>query len=119
MRRVLIIEDEPDIREDIADILTEEGFNVATAENGDVGLKLLRNGMFCVVLLDLMMPVLDGWAFRAEQVKDSAIAKVPVVVVSGDGHVEQKVSSLKASGYLKKPFAVDDLVEIVTRFCQA
>ena len=119
MRRVLIIEDETDIREDIADILAEEGFNVATAENGADGLKKLRSGLFCVVLLDLMMPVLDGWAFRAEQVKDTKIANVPVVVVSGDGHVEQKVTSLKAAGYLKKPFAVDDLMEMVTRFCQS
>jgi DNA-binding response OmpR family regulator len=118
MARVLIIEDDSEIREDLAEILSEEGFQVATAANGADGLRQLRQEPCCVVLLDLMMPVLDGWGFRAQQTKDPTIAAVPVLVVSGASDVPQRARALNAAGYLRKPFGLDELVKAVGPFCR-
>jgi CheY-like chemotaxis protein len=116
---VLIVEDDPDIRDTIAQILQEEGYDVAAASNGKEALDKLESGPVPkLILLDLMMPVMDGWLFRAEQQKrDRSIADIPVVVLSADGNVRQQAVNLKANGHLRKPVGIDALLETVERYC--
>jgi CheY-like chemotaxis protein len=117
---ILIVEDDFDIREVLTEVLVDEGYCVAGAANGKEGLALLNaGGRPKIVLLDLMMPVMSGWQFVAEQRKNHALAGIPVVVVSADGNLQQKAASLKASGFLRKPVEIDDLLEVVARYCRS
>src|SRR5215510_3339584 len=86
MPSVLIVEDDRDTREMLARFLELEGFEVREAANGQLALETLHeNGATCVILLDLMMPVMNGWQFRLAQVMDPDIAEIPVVVVTAAG----------------------------------
>lgn len=115
---VLVVEDEAEIREDVADILREEGYEVVTAANGAEALERLRAGAPpCVILLDLMMPIMNGLEFRSAQLSDPAVAGVPVVIVSGAGNARQKALDLHAVGHLAKPFQLRDLLATVARYC--
>ena len=115
---VLIIEDDDEIREILAEMLAERGYPVATARNGVEGLAALRSGdPPCVVLLDLMMPVMDGWTVRAEMLADPALAHIPVVVVSGAADLEQKSSQLQAARVITKPVKWPVLLESVRTYC--
>jgi CheY-like chemotaxis protein len=82
IRRVLVVEDEPDVREPVAQLLAVAGFEVAAAANGLEALRLARSSPPDVIVLDLMMPVMNGWEFRRAQRADPALAAIPVVVVS-------------------------------------
>jgi CheY-like chemotaxis protein len=119
MHRILLIEDEELLREGLKQILEEDGCRVAATADGAAAMELLRNGNFspCMILLDLMMPVLDGWGFRAQQQQDPSLASIPVVVVSADGGVPQKAAALGASAYLQKPVDIDQLLATVRRYC--
>jgi CheY-like chemotaxis protein len=64
-----------------------------------------------------MMPIMDGWQFRAEQVRDARLAAIPVIVISAGADIEQKASSLGAVGYFRKPLEVDALLDAVGRCC--
>ena len=119
-RAVMLVEDDGDIRGMITMLLELEGYRVLATSNGHDALQLLRDGERpCVILLDLMMPVMNGWQFRAEQARDPAIAEIPVVVISGDGRGAEKSTSIQASGYLKKPIDLDTLLSTVGRFACA
>ena len=104
-------------RETIALVLESAGYAVKSAANGAEALSVLRGGSDrpCLVLLDLMMPVMDGRQFRNAQRRDPAVANIPVVVLSGDGRIESKAAELGADAYLRKPIGVDDLLDVVTR----
>ena len=117
---VLVVEDDLDIRESIAETLDDEGFHVAAAANGREALRKLEGagGAPCVILLDLMMPDMDGWQFRKEQARNPTLATIPVVVVSADGNVGETAQSLGAAGHLRKPIQIHELVEMVLRFCK-
>lgn len=118
-KRILIVEDERDTREILQEILEMEGFNVVTAENGEVGLKLLQNAEEpCLILLDLMMPVMNGWEFlEALQLPHNhVLATIPVVVVSAIADLaaaEQKYNC----DYMKKPVNVESLVALAHQHC--
>jgi CheY-like chemotaxis protein len=115
---VLIVEDDNDVREALVEVLTFEGYRVATATNGlDAIEQLRRDGPPDLILLDLMMPVMDGRQFRAAQVKEAAFADVPVIVISADGQVDQKIAGLGISAYLRKPIEVEDLLDLISRHC--
>ena len=117
---VLIVEDDPDIRETIAQVLEEEGYPSEVASNGKEALaKLSENARFGLILLDLMMPVMDGWQFRAAMQRDPNMSGIPVVVISADGDVQRKASSIKASGYVRKPVAIHQLLAVVEHYCKA
>jgi CheY-like chemotaxis protein len=116
---ILIVEDDFDIRDALTQILEEEGYTVATAANGREALDALAGGpMPSLILLDLMMPIMNGWQFRAEQLKDARLASVPVLVISADPHLQAKVAMLGAVGILKKPIMLDDLLAAVESRCQ-
>lgn len=118
---ILVVEDDFDIRDTLAQILEAEGYIVSGAANGLEALELLRRdgaGAPALILLDLMMPVMNGWQFRAEQLQDPKLASIPVVVISADASVHQKAASIEAAGFLKKPVQLDTLLETVGRFAQ-
>ena len=111
MARVLIVEDDLEIRDALAQVLEIEGHEVWCAPNGCAGLLEARLHHPDVILLDLMMPVMDGWRFRSEQKLDPSIAAIPVVVVSALG----ARSDIDAVAFLPKPCDVIDLLAVVER----
>jgi CheY-like chemotaxis protein len=114
---VLIVEDDLDTREMLGRFLELEGYKVETAENGKRALERLGSGVgACVILLDLMMPVMDGWQFRQEQIRDASLADIPVIVVSAAGR--ERLEKIQANAYLSKPVDLDELLGCVTQFCR-
>jgi CheY-like chemotaxis protein len=112
---ILIVEDDADVREDLADLLRHKGYEVTTAANGrdaHDGIQGLA-GRPDLILLDLMMPVMDGWQFRALQLQDPALATIPVVILSGAGDVRREAAALGAAGYVKKPFKLNVLLSAI------
>ena len=112
-RTVLVVDDDYDLRETMRDVLEEEGYLVQTASNGQDALDCLRDGESPeVVLLDLMMPVMDGWHFLDEIARDSALADIPVVVMSAS---KEGLRSLGDKVFLGKPLDYHNLVTAVAR----
>jgi CheY-like chemotaxis protein len=118
---VFIVEDDFDIREVLSELLTDEGYAVAGAANGRDALQSLTGGapQPKLILLDLMMPVMSGSEFIAEQRRRAELAAIPVVVVSADSNLQQKAASLGANGSLRKPIEIDRLLATVKRYCQS
>lgn len=118
---VMLVEDDALVRSSLKEALEDEGVTVLTADNGLVALEILRTGARpCVILLDLMMPVMDAWMFRAEQQRDPILASIPVVVLSAADHLEQRASTLgELAGCLKKPLDLETLLLMVRRHCIA
>ena len=115
---VLVVDDDIDIREAICLVLSHSGYRTLTASNGEEALNTLRaEAAIDLVLLDMMMPVMDGWGFRNAQPDGPAFSKIPVVVLTGDGRASSKAQVIGASGYLKKPLDLDDLLRVVARHC--
>jgi CheY-like chemotaxis protein len=115
---ILIVEDDPDLARLMAEVLDAAGYRTAIAANGREALEPLRmNNRPDLILLDMMMPVMDGWAFREEQRKLLEAASIPVVVVTADGDARRKAASLQAAGYLAKPISIDGLLGAVERVC--
>ncbi len=113
---VLIIEDDPDLRDAWGELLSGEGYEVATAADGREGLRRLgAPPRPCLVLLDLMLPAMDGFEFRLRQLEDPALAAIPVIVFSGGGDVERKVARLGVAASLTKPLDLGTLLEHVAR----
>ena len=116
---VLIVEDDEDIRADLAAILRLKGFAVAEAANGLEALARMRDELPCVLLLDLMMPEMNGWELGAVMRAEERLAGVPIVVVSGAGRLDQSTSTLSPAAVLPKPFELNHLLDVVRRFCPA
>ena len=115
---VLIVEDDPDTREMLGKFLELEGFRVETASNGQQALDKLETGIkACVIVLDLMMPVMDGWQFRRRQTEDARIAKIPTIIVSAAGR--DRMAQVSADAYLAKPIDMDELLTRVSEFCRS
>jgi CheY-like chemotaxis protein len=113
---VLIVEDDLDTREMLGRFLELEGFRVETAENGRQALDRLESGAeACVILLDLMMPVMDGWQFRREQIRRATLAKIPVIVVSAAGR--ERFEQIDANAYLSKPVDLEELLARIYEYC--
>ena len=115
-RVILVIEDDPDVRSMITILLGLEGYRVSAAENGREALDVLHGGMHPdLILVDLMMPVMNGWQFRAEQTRDPSIASIPAVVISGGDRIAEHSQALGAADYLRKPIDLDVLLATVQR----
>jgi CheY-like chemotaxis protein len=115
---ILIVEDDADQRESLADLLQHEGYRVAKAANGREALQHLRSvEPPCIILLDLMMPVMNGWEFREQQQQDPRLSAIPVAVVTGIRNMVDRVSALGAVGYFQKPVDLDALLETVATYC--
>lgn len=116
---ILVVEDDLDIREVMRMVLEASGYQVLEAGDGVEALGVVRAHRPCVILLDLMMPGMDGFQFRESQLQDPAIASIPVVIASGGGTVPEKASELGAAGYLVKPMDVQSLLALVGALCRA
>ena len=113
---VFVVEDDVDTRDMMGRFLELEGFTVEVAANGKQALERLNAGVHpCVILLDLMMPVMDGWQFRSQQIRDAAIASIPVIVVSAAG--KERMADIEANAYLSKPVDLEQLLAEVTQYC--
>ena len=118
MPTVLIIEDDPDMRELERTALECWGFDVHVAPNGREGLRVLSEHRPCVILLDLMMPIMDGLTFLAERRRNAHTAEVPVVCVSAAGpEMMDHALRLGARECLHKPTDLDELCERVGAYC--
>jgi len=112
--RILVVEDDRQILAIVSLLLEDEGYEIVTASDGRQALARLREGANPdLIILDLMLPSLDGWEFRAIQRADPELARIPVLVVSADASA--KARAIDATSFLRKPFGVDDLLDRVRR----
>jgi CheY-like chemotaxis protein len=116
---IFIVEDSVDIRELITLFYESEGYEVGTAANGQQALDTLHSleELPSFLLLDLMMPTMDGYEFRKLQEKDSILAGIPIVVMTADSNASTRAISLGAHGYIKKPVDLSSLIDIASKFC--
>jgi two-component system, chemotaxis family, chemotaxis protein CheY len=113
---VLVIEDDVDVRQVLAQVLTDEGYGVDCAEDGAAGLAKLQGGARpSVILLDLWMPRVDGFAFRSAQLARAETADIPVVVVTAGGVAPQEMAALGLTYVLRKPPDLEILLRVVRR----
>lgn len=117
MSPVLVVDDDFEIRESLAEILREEGYTVCTSENGSVALEALKGGLAPgLVLLDLMMPVMDGTTLCRTCKQDPVLASIPVVILSADRGVSQKALACGANAHLLKPIQLEKLLKTVAQY---
>lgn len=110
---VLVVDDDPDILEALSEILEAEGFKIRRARHGKEALDRLEPSPPQLILLDLMMPVMDGWEF-AQQLKQKALTPdIPIIVLSADRNVGTKAREIGAVGHLAKPFELNELLSLV------
>jgi CheY-like chemotaxis protein len=116
-RSVLIVDDDYPLREGLRNLIAGEGFRPLVAANGAEALEIIhREGPPLLILLDLMMPVMDGWQFQAELEKSPELLEVPVIILSD--HVQSRViaGARGARFFVRKPFAVPELLAYVDRY---
>lgn len=118
-KRVLIVDDDEDIRRNLEDLMVFEGYDVETAEDGVRGLALLRTAavMPDVILLDLMMPRMDGFQFREALETDPKFSSIPIIVMTADGHVDAKKRRLGAVTLVRKPIDIDNFLVAIAALC--
>ncbi|HEX9296951.1 MAG TPA: response regulator [Polyangiaceae bacterium] len=115
-RIVLVVDDDQDIRDALCELLREEGYRPVQAANGEEAFGYLNSREPpCVILLDLMMPVMDGWEFRRRQQRDPNFSKIPVVVITAAGSFG--ASSIAAERVLPKPLQLEQILEALQQYC--
>lgn len=118
MPELLLVEDDRDVREAIAEVLEQEGYAVAQARSGAEALQHLSGATAppSAILLDLMMPVMDGWEFLSRREKNGHWASIPVVVISADSTARERIEAQTGIvAYLRKPIDIDQLLDILAR----
>ena len=117
-RSILIVEDDQDLREALSEVLRDEGYSVAGAADGREALdRLRRDPRPSLILLDLTMPVMNGWQFRAEQREDPILSRIPVVVLSAGDHLLEEMVPLGIENYVNKPIELGQLLRTIERCC--
>ena len=116
-KTVMLVEDDDDERDALAALLEQEDYCVLQAPNGAEALKILeaKPDACQIILLDLMMPIMNGWDFRRLQKRRAELAKIPVVLMSAGAQIAFAVEDLDAAGYVTKPVEIADLIEKVER----
>jgi len=115
--RILLVEDDADLRDSLCKAMEDAGYEVDGVRNGQEALEYLRREQPpCVVLLDLMMPVMTGWEFRDAQRADPALSDIPVVILTADGRAQSKADSLGVGKFLRKPVQLEELLGTVRSF---
>jgi CheY-like chemotaxis protein len=113
---VFVVEDDVDTRDMLGRFLELEGYRVEVASNGRHALDRLASGVTpCVIVLDLMMPVMDGWQFRQAQTADRELSRIPVIVVSAAG--KDRMADIDAHAHLTKPVDLDQLLATRSECC--
>lgn len=114
-KTILIVEDNPAVLATMKSVLEIEGYTVHTASNGAEGIEMLdKLGRACVVLLDMMMPVMNGWHFLDYQRSKPEYSGIPVIVVSAFGEIAR---SVKPQEFVPKPVKLDQLLSAVQKYC--
>ena len=117
-KHILIVEDDHDVAQSVAEVLEASGYGIGIAANGLEALDYLQtHTQTDLILLDMMMPVMDGWQFREEQRKLPAFDSIPVVIVTADGNARGKAEAIQADGLVSKPVTIDGLLNEVERIC--
>lgn len=115
-KRVLVVDDDADILALVQAVLSEEGYEVATARNGREALAAVRSQKPQLILLDLAMPVMNGWEF-VYNVRESNLApSTPIVIMSASPQTDEQAKRLAVSGHLAKPFELDELLICAEKF---
>ena len=114
---VLVVDDDDATADAICELLESEGYDVVCVADGKAALDRLRNDSVCLVLLDLMMPIMSGYEFREKQLESAELARVPVVVVTADPSPSDRARQLRADGFLPKPVSPDELIRVTRKFC--
>jgi CheY-like chemotaxis protein len=115
----LVVDDDPDLREAITTALSDEGYRATGVGSAREALTLLREETTpSLILLDVMMPGMDGWEFRLELQRQPATAQIPVVILSGHRDVRDVALALGAADYLRKPVSIESLLEVAERYCR-
>jgi CheY-like chemotaxis protein len=113
---ILIVEDDRDLRDTLREALELEGYVAVSVENGRAALRHLATGAKpCMILLDLMMPVMDGWTFRQELLKDRALAAIPVIVMTAA--TAARASAVTSQAILYKPLHMGRVIDVVQEHC--
>jgi CheY-like chemotaxis protein len=117
---VMVVEDDRDVRESIAEVLEDHQYQPMGAANGKEAIDQLRAGSHkpCVILLDIMMPIMDGWQFRDLQREDPELSSIPVVVLTAHANLHEATTGMHAAACLKKPVPLKTLLATVERFCR-
>ena len=117
--KVLVVDDDYAVLDAMKDILEDEGYEVSVAANGLEALKELERGPRpCVILLDLMMPVMNGWEFREKQLEDDGLAAIPTIIVTAHNKPEVSAEELKAATSIRKPIAPATLLKTIEQYCR-
>lgn len=115
---ILVVDDDPASVEALCELLKSAGHDVVWAENGREALERLREDrQFCVILLDVMMPVMNGYEFREEQLKDPSLASIPVFLISADWRGRTKAEELGTERYFQKPVSPGEILRAVGEYC--
>ena len=109
---VLAIDDDPDMRDVVSQALEAFDFDVSTASNGEEGLAVLERGLPDLILLDMRMPVMDGWTFAAE-LRRRYTGSAPIVVCTAAEDARRRAREVDAVGCLSKPFELDEMLRVV------
>ncbi|MGE3267269.1 MAG: response regulator [Chloroflexota bacterium] len=118
--RVLILEDDREIATVLSDTLSDEGYDIRCAANGQEGLAILSQWVPHLILLDLTMPVMDGRSFRdAQRNLTPPLADLPVIVLSGTRDVRAQAEYMAAAAAIAKPFELEDVLNTVARICES
>ena len=116
-KNVMIVEDDIGIREALSEALSMLGYDPLIAENGQEGLNLLQKGATPrLILLDLMMPVMNGWEFITQYRSDSKAPLIPIVMMSADQSAEKRLASIPDIEFLKKPIDLDGLATVLEKY---
>ena len=117
--RVLVVDDDENVRTVMRRQLEHAGFDVVAAASGNEAFALLRDDpAIRVVLLDMLMPGMDGWGVRREQMSDAALAQIPTIILTGAPLPTLVHDQLKAADYLLKPVGREHLISVVSNYCE-
>ena len=115
---VMVVEDDPDTRDALCEALAAFGYGALSAENGEQALRVLRAApQPCVILLDVMMPVMDGWQFREAQQSDPSLSTIPVVCLTADVSAKARAIREGCVAFLSKPVEMETLINTLRAYC--
>jgi len=118
--RILLVEDDDDVAGAMVAVLEGEGYSVVRARDGEDALRALREGLApCLIVLDILMPRMDGIEFRRVQRSDPSMSHIPVVVVSGVANMLDDIRAMGVARCFRKPVDFDELLGVVTELCPA
>ena len=118
METILLVEDDSDIRESLAELLLLRGYQVTAVADGREALNYLETGdLPCLIILDLMLPVMSGWEFRHRQLSDARWSSIPTILLSGVNNLFQESQRLQAVAFIPKPIDIQSLYKTIDRYC--